>query len=139
MIEMRRCQMILSTRTTLHVCYATGCQPHIFPGKSLSRRDRSLSICLDCHHYSDNHHAVNFIPASNFNNAASEKFPLFDGEIRCLTRHRVHGGQVLAAVQGFSEAGLMNSEPKSASIVMIRTFGFRRMGFRRQGYLYKSR
>ncbi|HXX56563.1 MAG TPA: cytochrome c3 family protein [Thermodesulfovibrionales bacterium] len=51
------------------------------------------SSCLDCHHYSDNHHPVNFVPKSTFMNAGRESFPLFDGEIKCLTCHKVHGEQ----------------------------------------------
>ena len=54
------------------------------------------SICLDCHHYSDNHHPVNFIPQSTFNNSEGEAFPLFEGEMRCLTCHRVHKDRGLA-------------------------------------------
>ena len=51
------------------------------------------TICLDCHHYSDNHHPVNFIPESDFTSAAEENFPLFDREVKCLTCHKVHGTQ----------------------------------------------
>lgn len=51
------------------------------------------SVCLDCHHYSDNHHPVNFIPQMEFSNPDMATFPLFDGEIRCLTCHKVHGAQ----------------------------------------------
>ncbi len=48
------------------------------------------SICLDCHHYSENHHPVNFVPEKAFDGTDASDFPLFDGEIRCLTCHRVH-------------------------------------------------
>ena len=51
------------------------------------------SICLDCHHYSDNHHPVNFIPHRMPDTPDSGNFPLFNGEIRCLTCHTVHGSK----------------------------------------------
>jgi predicted CXXCH cytochrome family protein len=54
------------------------------------------SICLDCHHYRDNHHPVNFVPREGFQGQGGERFPLFDNEIRCLTCHEVHGGEGLA-------------------------------------------
>ena len=54
------------------------------------------SVCLDCHHYTDNHHPVNFAPGEDFQGQDKERFPLFDGEIRCLTCHQVHGGEGLA-------------------------------------------
>lgn len=46
------------------------------------------SLCLNCHDYDVNHHPVNFIPA----NATGIPLPLFEGEIRCLTCHEIHGG-----------------------------------------------
>ena len=54
------------------------------------------SICLDCHHYQDNHHPVNFVPDNSFQGNGRGLFPLFDGEIRCLTCHEAHGGEGLA-------------------------------------------
>jgi hypothetical protein len=44
--------------------------------------------CLDCHKYSVNHHPVDFVPASPIN----PSFPLFSGEVKCLTCHQIHGG-----------------------------------------------
>ena len=54
------------------------------------------SVCLDCHHYSENHHPVNFVPDRDLQAPGREYFPLFNGEMRCLTCHRVHGGEGLA-------------------------------------------
>ncbi len=63
------------------------------------------SICLDCHHYSDNHHPVNFTPGKVFNNSRGENFPLFDGEVRCLTCHQVHGGRGLTGTPKLLRGG----------------------------------
>jgi predicted CXXCH cytochrome family protein len=47
------------------------------------------SLCLNCHtDYIQNHHPVNFAPA----NPSSFPFPLFGGEVKCLTCHQIHGG-----------------------------------------------
>lgn len=45
-------------------------------------------VCLDCHNYNVNHHPVNFIPTTQI----KSQFPLFSGEIKCLTCHEIHGG-----------------------------------------------
>lgn len=44
--------------------------------------------CLDCHDYQEKHHPVDVVPA----NTASYPFPLYDGKIKCLTCHEIHGG-----------------------------------------------
>ena len=49
------------------------------------------SLCLDCHNYQDNHHPVNFRPGLAEGGNGLNSFPLFDGEMRCLTCHEVHG------------------------------------------------
>jgi predicted CXXCH cytochrome family protein len=49
--------------------------------------DPSVS-CLNCHDYNENHHPVDFAPAV----ASVFPFPLFEGKIRCLTCHEIHGG-----------------------------------------------
>jgi len=46
------------------------------------------STCLDCHDYSENHHPHNFSP----DNPADFPFPLYKGQVRCLTCHEIHGG-----------------------------------------------
>jgi len=51
--------------------------------------DRS-SLCMDCHHYQENHHPVNFAPEGAGAPAEFNSFPLFEGEVRCLTCHEVH-------------------------------------------------
>ncbi len=44
--------------------------------------------CLSCHDYKENHHPVDFtVP-----DATCIPLPLFDGKIRCLTCHEIHGG-----------------------------------------------
>lgn len=45
------------------------------------------AVCMDCHHYSENHHPVGFAPDRDIDN----QFPLFDGEVKCLTCHEAHG------------------------------------------------
>jgi predicted CXXCH cytochrome family protein len=46
------------------------------------------TLCLDCHDYKVDHHPVFFTPADT----SRMPFPLFNGEIRCLTCHEIHGG-----------------------------------------------
>ena len=46
------------------------------------------ALCLDCHDYRENHHPVDFRPA----NSAEFPLPLYDGMVRCLTCHEIHGG-----------------------------------------------
>ncbi len=59
------------------------------PGPALFPRDADpSSICLDCHDYSENHHPQNFSP----DNPADFPFPLYEGKVRCLTCHEIHGG-----------------------------------------------
>ncbi len=49
------------------------------------------TICLDCHHYHENHHPVNFVPqAADPDGVSLNSFPLFNGEVRCLTCHDPH-------------------------------------------------
>lgn len=48
------------------------------------------SACLDCHHYDVNHHPVNVTPNAGSVSASQVVFPLFDGQIRCLTCHQAH-------------------------------------------------
>jgi predicted CXXCH cytochrome family protein len=50
------------------------------------------SICLKCHAYKENHHPVDFVPRETYYVTPGKAFPLFDGEIRCLTCHDPHGG-----------------------------------------------
>lgn len=45
------------------------------------------AVCMDCHHYSQNHHPVAFVPDRDIDS----RFPLFDGEVKCLTCHEAHG------------------------------------------------
>ncbi len=45
------------------------------------------AVCMDCHHYNENHHPVYFVPGRDIDS----RFPLFDGEVRCLTCHEAHG------------------------------------------------
>jgi len=44
------------------------------------------TACLDCHHYTVNHHPVDISPAT----ASTGTLPLFNGQIRCLTCHQAH-------------------------------------------------
>jgi predicted CXXCH cytochrome family protein len=46
------------------------------------------SYCLDCHNHKVNHHPVNFAPAKPID----ARFPLYRGQITCLTCHEIHGG-----------------------------------------------
>jgi hypothetical protein len=58
-------------------------------GNSLFPQDSEpSSICLDCHDYTENHHPVNFVPAY----PTAVAFPLYKGEVKCLSCHEIHGG-----------------------------------------------
>jgi predicted CXXCH cytochrome family protein len=46
------------------------------------------ATCLICHDYKENHHPVDFVPAA----APGIPFPLFEGKVRCLSCHEIHGG-----------------------------------------------
>jgi predicted CXXCH cytochrome family protein len=50
------------------------------------------SVCLRCHDYRENHHPVFFAPTAPRQAKPGEDFPLYNGEIRCLTCHDPHGG-----------------------------------------------
>ncbi|MBI5074033.1 MAG: cytochrome c3 family protein [Nitrospirae bacterium] len=59
------------------------------------------SVCMDCHHYSETHHPVNFTPDRDIDS----RFPLLDGEMQCLTCHEAHGTNRL------SNPGLLRGAP----------------------------
>jgi hypothetical protein len=48
------------------------------------------TICLDCHHYESDHHPVNVVPGKEYGKSSMQSFPLFDGQVRCLTCHQAH-------------------------------------------------
>jgi hypothetical protein len=48
------------------------------------------SFCLDCHHYETDHHPINIVPGKEYAKSSMQSFPLFDGQIRCLTCHQAH-------------------------------------------------
>jgi len=78
-----------------------GCHGDVNPrtGKDLFEPGiEPTMVCLFCHHYSTNHHPVNFIPTgeSYFTDCGMSPLPLFEGEVRCLTCHQAHGGEGLA-------------------------------------------
>ena len=43
-------------------------------------------VCFNCHKYKENHHPVDFAPDAT----ANYQFPLYSGEIKCLTCHEIH-------------------------------------------------
>jgi len=57
--------------------------------------------CLYCHDYAINHHPVNFAPAR----AVNPQLPLYDGEIKCLTCHEMHGGEGLSGTPKLLRGG----------------------------------
>jgi len=61
----------------------------------------SSKFCLDCHKYRLNHHPVNFTPAEPVNQA----FPLYQGQITCLTCHEIHGGPENKGTSGLLRGG----------------------------------
>jgi predicted CXXCH cytochrome family protein len=68
------------------VCHATA-KPQAGAALFAPGANPSAS-CLLCHDYKENHHPVDFVPAA----APGIPFPLFEGKIRCLTCHEIHGG-----------------------------------------------
>ncbi len=75
-----------SPHTFCRACHASD-KPK--PGSALFEPGTDPSAaCLNCHDYQENHHPVDFVPA----NAAKVPFPLFEGKVRCLTCHEMHGG-----------------------------------------------
>jgi predicted CXXCH cytochrome family protein len=55
---------------------------------SVPATDLSMSyVCMDCHHYSETHHPIAFAPDRDIDS----RFPLYDGEVQCLTCHEAHG------------------------------------------------
>lgn len=60
--------------------------------------------CLDCHDYKENHHPVNFAP----NRGAAIPFPLYQGEVRCLSCHEIHGGPAKAGTPKLLRGGPYN-------------------------------
>ena len=61
------------------------------------------SACLDCHHYDVNHHPVNVAPKERSAAALQTGFPLFDGQIRCLTCHQAHADASHNKLRGTSK------------------------------------
>jgi hypothetical protein len=48
------------------------------------------SFCIDCHHDEDDHHPINMVPGKEYAKSSMQSFPLFNGQIRCLTCHQAH-------------------------------------------------
>lgn len=71
--------------TSCSMCHRTE-NPALIATVSLTDTDMS-QICMDCHHYSENHHPVNFVPDRELDS----RYPLINGEVRCLTCHQAHG------------------------------------------------
>jgi predicted CXXCH cytochrome family protein len=67
-------------------CHATD-TPQAGPALFAAGTDPS-TLCLSCHDYAQNHHPVSFAPSD----PSRIPFPLYNGEIRCLTCHEIHGG-----------------------------------------------
>ena len=55
---------------------------------AFEQRNDFNGACLGCHDYKQNHHPVDIAPTL----PTGIPFPLFDGKIRCLTCHEIHGG-----------------------------------------------
>lgn len=73
------------------ICHRTATPPYDEASVSAPGLDLSAA-CMDCHHYSENHHPVSFVPEREIDS----RFPLFDGEVQCLTCHQGHGTNGLA-------------------------------------------
>ena len=51
-----------------------------------------VAFCLDCHHYTENHHPVDIVPTEAYLKKIPGTYPLFAGKITCLTCHEAHTG-----------------------------------------------
>jgi len=59
------------------------------PGSELFKAGTDpSSLCDNCHDYRINHHPVDYAPAD----PSSSLVPLFEGKVRCLSCHEIHGG-----------------------------------------------
>lgn len=70
------------------------------------------SICLDCHYYSSNHHPIDFVPEWPYSLRGLDSFPRFNGQIKCLTCHEVHGGPDLSETPKLLRNGPYNDKRK---------------------------
>ncbi|UCG77775.1 MAG: hypothetical protein JSV21_09375 [Nitrospirota bacterium] len=52
-------------------------------------------ICISCHDYEENHHPNNVVSSDEFTAPEGSTFPLYNGRVKCLTCHEVHGGEGL--------------------------------------------
>lgn len=75
-----------NSHTVCGACHATD-MPRSGEELFLPGIDPSSS-CLACHDYKENHHPVDFVP----DDPVGRPFPVFEGKIRCLTCHEIHGG-----------------------------------------------
>ena len=73
--------------TACAVCHGTD-KPQPGPALFVAGVDPS-DACLLCHDYKENHHPTDFAPAD----PSQFSFPLFDGKVKCLSCHEIHGGQ----------------------------------------------
>lgn len=48
------------------------------------------SACLDCHHYTVNHHPIDVALTGVSTKLSESSLPLFNGQVRCLTCHQAH-------------------------------------------------
>jgi predicted CXXCH cytochrome family protein len=71
------------------VCVGCHVSENPQPGTALFNPETDpSSICENCHQYRQDHHPVEFAPA----NSPDALFPLYDGQVKCLTCHEIHGG-----------------------------------------------
>lgn len=69
--------------------HCPSCHETIIPPSSVSPfKPGANTACPDCHDYQENHHPVDFLPEGK----SGLPFPLFEGKMRCLTCHEIHGG-----------------------------------------------
>ena len=70
------------------MCHRTSTPEYYADAMKAGDLDMS-AVCMDCHHYSENHHPVNIVPKKTI----PDGFPLYDGRMKCLTCHEAHGNQ----------------------------------------------
>lgn len=69
--------------------HCPSCHETVVPPSAVSQfKPVASSACLNCHDYQENHHPVDFLPSD----PTIVPFPLFNGKVKCLTCHEIHGG-----------------------------------------------
>jgi hypothetical protein len=79
-----------ATHAACYVCHRTTAPASSGTAQPFADGVDPSSFCLDCHHYETDHHPINIVPGAEYAKSSMQSFPLFDGQVRCLTCHKAH-------------------------------------------------